>query len=93
MLDERRFPEENSIRPVHRRATMHSGLLERGRLPLLLFADERRLGQSEDHDLFAGGGADVVVQAHDLGARDHHSQERSGDVVRTFREAGHAACR
>src|SRR5579871_1040125 len=35
---------------------------------LLRFAERRRLGQGEEQDLFAGAGADVVVQAHHLGA-------------------------
>ena len=46
---------------------------------LLRFAELRRFGQGEEHDLFAGDGADVVVQAHDLDAGDfldHRLQER-----------------
>lgn len=34
------------------------------------FAEERRLGQSEKHDLFSSNGADVVVEAQHLGAGD-----------------------
>ena len=41
----------------------------------------RKAGQGEEHDLFAGDGADVVVQAEPLdagGLLDHRFQERPG---------------
>ena len=54
------------------------------RLSLLLrFAEERRRGQAEEHDLFAGCGADVVVQTQDLGAGDF-LDDRFQDRPRRF---------
>ena len=51
-------------------------------LPILLLADEWRFGQSEEHDLFAAGRADVVVQAQDFdagGSFHHRVQDRPGE--------------
>ena len=47
----------------------------------------RRLGEREEHDLFAGDGADVVVQAQHLDAGDFldhrfHHRPRRFDRVR-----------
>ena len=51
------------------------GLLLFGLLLFLLrFAERRRFGQGKEHDLLTGYGADIVVQAHHLGAcgfQDH----------------------
>src|ERR1700756_4212250 len=38
--------------------------------PLLCFAEERGLRQTEQHDLFPGERTDIVMQAHHLDARD-----------------------
>jgi hypothetical protein len=48
---------------------------------LLGFAEERRFGQGENHDLFSGRGADVMMQAQHLDASDlldHGFHDRPG---------------
>ena len=55
--------------------------------PLLGFADLRRVNQGEEHDLFAGHGADVMVQAEHFDAGDlldHRLHQRP----RRFEEMG-----
>lgn len=50
--------------------------------PILLLANKRRFGQSEEDDLFAGRRADVVVQAQDFDAGGHFNhlvQNRPGE--------------
>jgi hypothetical protein len=63
------------------------GRIDSESLFLLCFAEERRLGQSEEQDFFAGYCADVVVQAQHLGAGDllHH---RFHDRPRRFDQMG-----
>jgi hypothetical protein len=58
-----------------------------GKLSVLKLADQRRLGQGEEHHLFAGDGADIVMQAQHLDAGDFpdhffHERPRRFDQMR-----------
>ena len=57
------------------------------RLFLLGLTELRRLGEGEENDLLAGGGADVMVQAQDLDASDL-LDHRFQDWPRRFDQVG-----
>jgi hypothetical protein len=52
-------------------------------------AEDRGVGQGKDHNLFAGGGADVVVQAQHLDAGDPLDQGFQGGLRRLDQMAPH----